>query len=85
MDILWVSACTKFKNKNFRYGIPAYTSPFGTLQIPQVPKACSPQPPLGGRCWSAGGAQIVFMRDIFIFNEIWAQDKICILVNTFLP
>jgi hypothetical protein len=28
----------------------------------------------GGRCWSSG-AQVVFMEDIFILNEIWAQDK----------
>jgi hypothetical protein len=29
-------------------------------------------------------AQVVCMTDIFIFNNIWAQDKICILVGTLL-
>jgi hypothetical protein len=26
-----------------------------------------------------GGGEVVFMRDIFILNEIWAQDKIYIV------
>jgi hypothetical protein len=31
-----------------------------------------------------GGERVVCMRDIFIFNKIWAQDKINILVGTSL-
>jgi hypothetical protein len=27
-------------------------------------------------CLSCGGARVVCMMDIFIFNEIWARDKI---------
>jgi hypothetical protein len=30
------------------------------------------------------GAPVVFVRDIFILDEIWTQDKIHILVGTFL-
>jgi hypothetical protein len=32
--------------------------------------------------WRA--TQIVYMKDTFILNEIWAQDKIYILVSTLL-
>jgi hypothetical protein len=41
-------------------------------------------PPLGGRRWFSGGDRVVCMRYIFILNEIWAQDKMYILVGTFL-
>jgi hypothetical protein len=30
------------------------------------------------------GAQVMCTRGIFIFNEIWAQDKLYILVGTLL-
>jgi hypothetical protein len=43
-----------------------------------------PPPGGGGRCWSSEGAQIVCLRDIFILNEMWAKDKIYILVGTLL-
>jgi hypothetical protein len=37
--------------------------------------------PLRGRCWYSNvGARVVSMRNIFILNEIWVQDKIYILV-----
>jgi hypothetical protein len=44
-------------------------------------------PKLGGAPWGStvgplgGGRGLVFIRDIFIFNEIWAQD---ILLGTLL-
>jgi hypothetical protein len=37
-----------------------------------------------GRCWSSGGSRVVCMRDILILNDIWAQDKIYILIGTLL-
>jgi hypothetical protein len=38
-----------------------------------------------GRCWSSGvGGGVVCVRNIFILNDIWAQDKIYILVGTLL-
>jgi hypothetical protein len=30
------------------------------------------------------GAQVLCMKDIFILNEIWAQDRIYMLVGTLL-
>jgi hypothetical protein len=38
--------------------------------------------PLGGALSAVGGASLY--RDMLIFNEIWAQDKIYILVGTSL-
>jgi hypothetical protein len=43
---------------------------------PPLPGAVGP---LGG-----GGGRVVCMRDVFILNEIWTQDKIRILVGTLL-
>jgi hypothetical protein len=31
-----------------------------------------------------GGELVICMSDIFILNEIWVQDKVSILVATFL-
>jgi hypothetical protein len=39
----------------------------------QVPKLWGAQ---RGRCWSYGGGGAVSIRDTFILNDIWAQDKI---------
>jgi hypothetical protein len=39
--------------------------------------------PRGGHCWPSGGG-VDCMRDIFILNEIWAQDKIYSLLGTLL-
>jgi hypothetical protein len=38
--------------------------------------------PPGEALLALGGAWVVCMRDIFILNEIWVQDKIYILVGT---
>jgi hypothetical protein len=42
----------------------------------------------GAASWGAllvlWGVRVVFMRDKFVLNEIWAQDKIYIFVGTFL-
>jgi hypothetical protein len=40
--------------------------------------------PPWGRSWSFGGERIVCTRDIFILDEIWAKDKMYILVGTLL-
>jgi hypothetical protein len=42
---------------------------------------CVPQ---GKRCWSSVGAQVVCIKDIFILNKIWVQDKIYIMVSNLL-
>jgi hypothetical protein len=43
------------------------------------------RPPLGGGALLVfGGGRVVCMRDIFILNEIWTQEKVCILVGTLL-
>jgi hypothetical protein len=42
------------------------------------------EPPPRRRCWSFEGGRVVCTRDIFIVDEIWAQDKIHILVGTLL-
>jgi hypothetical protein len=33
---------------------------------------------------SSRGERVVCMRVLFILNEIWAQDKICILIGTMI-
>jgi hypothetical protein len=38
----------------------------------------------GGTVGPLGGGEFACMRDIFILNEVWVQDKIYILVGTFL-
>lgn len=39
----------------------------------------------GGEFWSCGGGErVVGTKDMFAFNEIWAQDEINILVGTLL-
>jgi hypothetical protein len=46
---------------------------------------CVGHAPLGGAVGPLGGkARVVCMRDIFILNKIWIQNKIYILVGTFL-
>jgi hypothetical protein len=40
--------------------------------------------PLGGVVGPVGGARVFCMRDIFILDEIWTQDKIYILAGTLL-
>jgi hypothetical protein len=45
---------------------------------------CGAHPPPGGCTLSPGGVQEVYMRAIFILNEIWTKDKIYILVGTLL-
>jgi hypothetical protein len=41
--------------------------------------------PPGGRCWYlGGGGRVVCVRYTIILNEIWAHDKIYILVGTLL-
>jgi hypothetical protein len=37
--------------------------------------------PLGGRCWSFGGARFLYEGHIYL-DEIWTQDKIYILKGT---
>jgi hypothetical protein len=41
-------------------------------------------PPPWGAVGPVGGALVVCMKNIFILNEIWAQDKIYILIGTLL-
>jgi hypothetical protein len=42
-------------------------------------------PPRGGVYWSSGGGEtVVYMRGIFILDEILKQDKIYILVGALL-
>jgi hypothetical protein len=36
------------------------------------------------KLWSASPPGRLFVRRTFILNEIWAQDKMCILVGTLL-
>jgi len=53
------------------------------VSIPEVPKLRGAPSGSGGAVGPLGGA-FICMRDIFILNEIWAQDKIYILVGTLL-
>jgi hypothetical protein len=50
----------------------------------EVPKQWGAPP--GGAVGLLGGRGVVYMKDIFILNEIWAQDKIYsyMLVDTLL-
>jgi hypothetical protein len=45
---------------------------------------CGAPPSLGEALIVLRGPRVVCMRNIFIFNEIWAKDKIYILLGTLL-
>jgi hypothetical protein len=46
------------------------TLTFKGVIIPEIPKVWAPL----GRAVGPLGGQVIFMEDIFILNEIWAQD-----------
>jgi hypothetical protein len=71
---------------------PAFDTEFSCLLAARSQKFDLHTRPEVTKLWSAPNwadvgplaGLVVCVRDIFILNEIWAQDKICILINTLL-